>query len=211
MIIIGSITLLLTIVSGILFFTLSSLEQYIPNYITGLGSFTGTILGVIAGVAITYTVQHIGEKNKTKQLISNFKKELNINKSMIENWLTELTTYRNSVNGDSLANYYGYYQLSSFLGVVANQIHASGVIYTVLSEEEFKNIQIVYNELTLASEQFLNNEINNFKIQFKTIEHKEWVKNNKPAVVDHINFWEKKFKEHIQTINKTVEKLNNYK
>ena len=111
--------------------------NYLQLFILGLGQFTGVFLGVIAGTIVTILVQKWVALRAEKQQLANFKFELELNMKKIKAWLDELNKYRNAVNGDALLTYFGYFNLSSFIGVIVSRLHASGTIYKYLSHDDF--------------------------------------------------------------------------
>jgi hypothetical protein len=184
-------------------------ETYLPAYFEGLGSFTGNFLGVIAGIATTLGVQSISKLQSKKALLQNFVFELTLNKDKMEKWILETTDYRNAVNGDALGNYFGYFNLSSFLGVIANQIHNSGDVYNILTREQFKQLQVVFNEMTW--EVAINKQISDNRDYFIANQNTPNWLTKKPEIVGQINHLEQKFRSHINVINTIIEhiKLNN--
>ena len=181
-------------------------------FVNGFGQFLGIFLGVIAGTAVTLLVQFWIRKRDEKSQVKNLKFELDLNSSKIEEWLEELAKYRNAVNGDSIQNYFGYFKLSSFIGVTAYQIHQSGLLYKHLSHEHIRQMQEVFNDFSFNGENFLNNQIEQRKQSYAYIQSlgnlQSWQSDLKPLVVRDIDFWEQKFKGHKNTVKSIIEGLN---
>ncbi|MBA3017464.1 MAG: hypothetical protein KJ550_09615 [Proteobacteria bacterium] len=186
--------------------------NFISLFIHGLGQFTGVFLGVLAGTAVTLLVQFLIRKKDEKNQIENLRFELEINLKKIHEWRDELTKYRNTVNGDSLITYFGYFKLSSFIGVTVFQLHNSGTLYKYLTHELIGQLQEVFNDFSLNGENFLNNQIRQRKdtlVNLNESGNEElWQKQLKPEVVRDIDFWEQKFKTHENTIKNTIQALN---
>jgi len=192
-----------------------NLEQsidYLALFIQGLGQFSGVFLGVIAGTAVTILAQKWLTSQSEQKQLNNFKFELELNSKKIEEWLTELGKYRNAVNGDSLLNYFGYFRFSSFIGVIASQLHGSGAIYKHLSHDHIGQLQIIYNELSLQGENILNNKIEQRKQSLANLNNQNqgqiWQSTLKQEVVNDINFWEEKLNGHTKTIDSIIESIS---
>lgn len=164
----------------------------------------GVFLGVIAGVAITLITQWINEKRKESQKVKNLKFEVELNIKKINKWLEEITTYRNAVNGDALNNYFGYFDLSRFVSVTANDMFWSGLLYKYLDHDTIGKLQVIYSEFSPAWEDILNKQVNQNKMKAKDLSAWPLVKSE---VVSDVNFWEKKFKEHKATLEETLRKF----
>lgn len=183
------------------------------TFLGGLGQFTGIFLGVVAGTAVTILVQKWDQLRNEKKQIANLKFELTLNIKKVESWLEELEKYRNALNGDSIHDYFGYFNLSSAVVVVAFQLHQSGLIYRHLSHEHIGQLQEVFNDLSINGENFLNNQIFQRKQEFNTLRDQGslplWQQNMKPQIVRDIDFWEQKFKSHLNSLRSIVEALPN--
>lgn len=165
----------------------------------------GVFLGVIAGVAVLILTQWINEKAKESQKVKNLKFEFGLNIKKINKWLEEINKYRNAVNGDSLGNYFGYFNLSRFVTVTANDMFSKGLLYKYLDYNDIGKLQVIYSEFTLHGENFLNNQI----IQNRNQALKEpmsWP-TLKSKVVLEVNFWDNKFQEHKKTLEDILKKL----
>jgi hypothetical protein len=183
--------------------------NYLALFSQGLGQFFGVFLGVIAGTIVTIATQHWLSKRGESNQLKNFKFELELNAKKLESWLEELERYRNSVNGDSLQTYFGYFNLSTFVGVTAIQLSGSGAIYKHLSHELIGQLQEVYNELSLTGENYLNNQIQQRQQTLAALnedgQQKMWQSWLKPQVVRDIDFWEEKFKSHLKTVKAVID------
>lgn len=164
----------------------------------------GVFLGVVAGVAITLITQWISEKFKESQKVKNLKFEIELNIKKINKWLEEITTYRNAVNGDALNNYFGYFDLSRFVSVTANNMFWSGLLYKYLDHDAIGKLQVIYSEFSPAWEDILNKQVTQNKM--KSTDLSVWPR-LKGEVVSNVNYWEKKFKEHKATLEETLRKF----
>ena len=86
-------------------------------------------LGVLAGTAVTILTQLYSARRAQTQQTQNLKFELELNVAKIDTWLAELEKYRNAVNGDSLHQWFGYFDLGKVVSVTANAMFASGLLY----------------------------------------------------------------------------------
>ncbi|MCP4365304.1 MAG: hypothetical protein GY800_08420 [Planctomycetes bacterium] len=161
-------------------------------FLLGLSVF----LGVIAGTAVTIATQMFFQWKSEKHKLSNLKFEFMLNIKKIDGFLNELTKYRNAVNGDSLNMYFGYFDLSRVVSVIANDMFSSGLMYRYLTHEDIGKVQVVFSELSLNGENYINNQITQSKAQF-----------DKQKAVGDVDFWEKKFKDHKKTFQEILSKL----
>lgn len=164
----------------------------------------GVFLGVVAGVAIALMTQWINEKRKESQKVKNLKFEFGLNIDKINKWLEEITKYRNAVNGDALNNYFGYFDLSRFVSVTANDMFRSGLLYKYLDHDAIGKLQVIYSEFSPAWEGLLNKQVTQNKE--KAADSSIWPR-LKVGVVVNVDFWEKKFKEHKKTLEDILKKF----
>lgn len=169
----------------------------------------GVFLGVIAGVAINLLTQFLINKHNEKSKINNLRFELKLNIEKIDSWIEEITRYRNALNSDTLHLYFGYYDLSKFVSVTANELFANGTLYKYLIHGDIGKIQVIYWEFSLNGENFINNQVNQNKEIFGHIkaDATKDLYEFKTKVVQDINFWEEKFKLHKKTIEEILSKL----
>ena len=118
--------------------------------------------------------------------------------------MEEITTYRNAVNGDALKNYFGYFDLSRFVSVTANDMFLAGLLYKYLDHDAIGKLQVIYSEFSPAWEEMLNKQV--IQNKMKANDLSEWPR-MKSDVVSDVNFWEKKFKEHKLTLEETLKKF----
>lgn len=156
----------------------------------------GVFLGVLAGTAVTLLTQWIIQRRRESQKLKNLKFEFELNIKKIDRWLEEITAYRNAVNGDTLHMYAGYFDLSRFVSVTANDMFLTGLLYRYLDHDDIGNLQVLFSEFSLYGENYLNNQIAQNKANF-----------NKAKAVQDVNFWEKKFKDHKKTLEQILKKL----
>lgn len=212
---IGIFFVIMFLLAGLTTAFYTPLNPFFKFYIQGLGQFTGTLFGVISGIAITYYVQHITQLKERTQTISNFIFELEYNKQKIEEWSVEFNNLRNAVNGDALNNYWGYFKFSEFVGVIANKIHTSGEAYNILTKEQFRQLYDAYNFLNPNMEKIVNDEISSARENLITLlknrNTQEWHTNIKPSFVTKISYWEQKMTTHLNTLKSITESLEKQK
>ena len=182
--------------------------DYLSIFTQGLGQFSGVFLGVLAGTIVTILAQKWLLNRSESNLLSNFKFELELNDKKLKGWLEELIKYRNAVNGDSLPTYFGYFKFSTFIGVMAFQLHGSGAIYKHLSHDLIGKLQEVYNDLSTNGENYINNQIEQRKQTLASFKERGqedmWQSSLKSQVVNDINFWEEKLKSHLLTVREVI-------
>lgn len=199
-----SLLIFLILAAGPCLYFVDGLRPFLPEYIRGVGAFAGTFTGVVAGLIITYVVQYASEEKDRKQRIKNYILEIEINEEKINEWLSQITNYRNSVNGDSLHTFFYYFKLSSFLYMASDKIFYSGDLYNLLSKEELIQLQTVYSEFSAAWETTLNNDITAKRESFVELKENDdlntWQKYFKPETINHINWIEEKFNNHLNIL-----------
>jgi hypothetical protein len=144
---------------------------------------------------------HIGaqrffEWRARAQDLKSLKFELRFDIRKIDSWLGDLQRWRNAVNANAIATFYGYFDLSKFIYVTANRMFLSGVLYRYLGEDDIGALQTITTEFSLAWENMLNGQINNMKQNF--------VQANAVTTVD---FWETKFRQHRTTLGNILAHL----
>lgn len=157
----------------------------------------GVFLGVLAGVAVTLLTQwFIQRRNETKKL-KNLKFEFEYNIKKINNWLEEVTRYRNAVNGETIRAYFGYFDLSRIVYATTNEMFLSGLLYKYLDHDDIGKLIAMFQLYTLYGENYLNNQIAQNKENFR-----------KDKAVQDVDFWEKEFKDHKKTLEEILKKLS---
>lgn len=167
--------------------------------------FLGVFLGVVAGTAVNIaTTWFLAYRSETQQ-VRNLNFELKLNLRKIDRWLEEITAWRNAVNGDSLNNYFGYFDFSRFITVTANNMFQSGRLYKYLSEDQIGDLQVIASELSPYGEQYINNIVRQGKLLFDQSHGAgapaQWHGLHKQRVVQDVNFWETKLKKHRAAID----------
>jgi hypothetical protein len=165
----------------------------------------GVFLGVIAGVVITILTQLINDKIRESQKVKNLKFELKLNIKKIDKWSEELNKYRNAVNGDTFDSYFGYFNLSRFVTVTANEMFQTGLLYKYLDHDAIEKLQIISTEFSVAWEELLNKEI--AQNRDKAIQEPTSWTTMKKQITSKVNFWDNKFKEHKKALEDILNKL----
>lgn len=166
------------------------------DFLNGLGIAVGVFVGVVAGVFVTLLVQLINEKRRERHLLQSLRFELGMNIKKIDQWLAEIVNYRNAVNANAMQAYFGYFDLSRYVSVIANQLFVSGLLYKHLSDDEIGKLQVIAWELSLPWENSLNNQVAQNRASFV-----------QPKAAQDVNYWERKFKDHKATLQALLSKL----
>lgn len=153
-------------------------------------------LGVVAGIVVQVGAQRFFEWRAGRQDLNSLKFELRFDIRTIDRWLAEAQRWRNAVNANAMAGYFGYFDLSKFIYVTANKMFVSGALYRLLIDDDIAALQIITTEFSPSWENVLNNEITNMRQNF--------VQANAVTIVD---FWEGKFRAHRDTLNRILNKL----
>ena len=172
----------------------------------------GVFLGVIAGTAVTILVQWYQKKRAETQRTRNLKFELDLDIRKIDTWLEEFGRFRNATNGDSLHTYVGYFDLSRMVSYTTHAMFESGLLYKKLTHEQIGRLQEIFSFFSGFGEQFLNNQLNQFKQEFERCRAEndttEWATTTKPQVVSFLNYWEGRFREHQRALKEIVESVH---
>ncbi len=174
--------------------TLGGLEM--DEFYNGLGIAVGVFVGVVGGTGVALVTQWVSQKRSESQQVSNLRFELDLNVKKIDGWLEEITRYRNAVNAQNLNTYFGYFDLSRFLMVTSNNLLYSGLLFKHLDYEDIGKLQVISSELSASGQSVLNNAIEQFKVNF-----------DQAKAAENVNFWEGKFREHKQTLQRILQKL----
>lgn len=161
-------------------------------FLQGLGVF----LGVIAGVAVTLIVQTILDKGRNKKNAQNLLFEFELNIKKIDLWLEEIERYRNAVNSETLFQYFGYFDLSKFVIVTANNMFTTGLLYDYLSHEHISTLQEITSYFSLNGEKYINDQIEFNKTSFEKV-----------RAIGDVNYHEDKFKSSKKSLLEIMDAL----
>ena len=179
------------------------------NYLLqGLGVF----LGVVAGTVVTILTQLYFAKREETQQTQNLKFELKLNVSKIDTWLEKLEKYRQAVNGDTLHNWSDYFDIGKAVSVTANAMFTSGLLYKVLDKDDIAALQKLFDWLSPAGEQYMNNRLGQHQRLFTSLRldermRSEWIQTHKPDAVESADVWQKDFCDHRMKLKGIIGKL----
>lgn len=177
-----------------------------------IGSAVGAFLGVVAGTAVTIIFYRFQEYRSKKQQIRNLHFELRLNVTKIDSWLTEISRYRNAVNGDSLHAWYGYFDLGKTVSSTVTTMFNSGLLYKILSYEHIEELQQVYWDLSPAGEKYINDQLKDVRDVFNRLRQDKnvvvWSTIAKPEAVRLADFWEDKLSGHRATLDEIADAIN---
>ena len=180
-----------------------------------LGPAIGAFLGVVAGIVVMIVSSRIQARAARKQQVRNLCFELRLNIKKIDGWLTEVSRYRNAVNGDSLHRWFGYFDLSKTVSTTAMAMLNSGVLYDTLSYEDIASLQEVYGELSPAGENYLNGRLESMRNKFQQLADAKalpvWLASVKPEAVRIADFWEYKLSNHRDALTRIAATLGDPK
>lgn len=162
----------------------------------GFGIVLGVVAGVVAGTIVAMAVQWVNQKRVERQAVQNLEFGLSLNIDEIDEWLDELAKYRNAVNANALQAYFGYFDLSRFVYVTANQLFISGLLYKYLGRDDIGKLQVITREFSVYGENYLNNQIAQNRANFV-----------QAKAAQDVDFWERKFKEHRAALQGILSKL----
>ena len=171
----------------------------------------GVFLGVIAGTTVTLLAAIFFQLRNQKQQVKNLRFELELNIRKIDGWLDDLQSFRNAINGDTLHNYFGYFDLSRAVSGTANAMFLSGMLYKKLTHDQIGALQEIFNHFSLFGEQYMNNQIAQAKQAFEQCRSENnmefWTTQQKPEAVGIVDFWEGKFQDHRKALDQIVKSL----
>ena len=147
----------------------------------------GVFLGVLADTVVTILTQLYFAKRGQTQQTQNLKVELELNVSKIDTWLEKLEKYRHAVNGDALHNWSDYFDIGKAVSVTANAMFTSGLLYKVLDKDDIAALQKLFDGLSPAGEQYMNNRLGQHQRLFTSLRlderMSEWIQTHKPDAV----------------------------
>ena len=162
------------------------------DFLQGLGFSAGVFLGIVAGTAVTLLVSYCQQRLRDRRQVRNLDFELRMNIKKIDGWLEELDRYRNAVNGDSLHDWFGYFDLRNSVSPTANAMFVSGLMYNTLSHEQIEPLQAVLQELSPVGEETMNGQLRASREEFNRLRVQRnpalWHSITKPEAVRRVNF-----------------------
>ena len=168
-------------------------ETKLMNYfLQGFGVF----LGVIAGVVVTLIAQTILDKRRNKKNAQNLLFEFELDIKKIDLWLEEIERYRNAVNSETMSQYFGYFDLSKFVAVTANNMFTSGLLYDYLSHYHISTLQEITSYFSLNGEKYINDQIEFNRNSF-----------DKARTIGDVNYHEGKFKSSKKLLHEIMDAL----
>ena len=162
------------------------------HVLTGFGVF----LGVVAGTLVTLLVQWVKGWVNQKKRRRDFKFELEFNVAKLDKWIEFITEWRNAVNSETMVSFWRYFDLSRVLSSAANELLVSGVLYRLLDHEDIAKLQKIFGDLSPNGEQYMNNQVSQDKSNF-----------DKSQATMHVDYWERLFKDHRDTLAALQKKL----
>lgn len=170
----------------------------------------GVFLGVVAGALIHILLQEINTWRYRKMRTLNLRLELELDIRKIDEWLEEVVTLRNAINGDTIGTYYGYFNLSRAVFTTAGDMFNSGELYRLLSYQEIGKLQAIVPALSYGAESFINAQIDRRRSEYTTASDsgnpKAMVEVKRAAVAD-VDNWQGGFEDHQKTLKSIIEKL----
>jgi hypothetical protein len=168
----------------------------VSDFYNGLGIVVGVLIGIIAGTGISLIVQQVQRNQVEKLWLSYLRYEINLNVQKIDGWEAELGKFRNAVNANNLATYFGYFDVSRFLTVTANNLLNAGLLYKHLTYSEVGELQAASSELSLYGENYMNNQILQLKTQY-----------NQQAAAQFADFLQGMFTKHKDALKRIASRL----
>ena len=165
-----------------------------------LGSAIGACLGIVAGIGVMIFSSRIQARAARKQQVRNLCFEMRLNIKKIDGWLTEVSRYRNAVNGDCLHTWFGYFDLSKTVSTTFGSMLTSGALYDAITYEDIESLQKVYWDLSRTGEHYLNDQLKNMRTRFEQLNIQKvsfvWMTSLKPEAVKIADYWESKLTDH---------------
>ena len=161
-----------------------------------LSVFIGVVAGTFVNWATAQVLNKKLKKEKKKQLLF----EISFNLKKVADWKTKLEGYRNAINSSDIKHFFDYFDISKAIYPTMYQVYSNGEVSYFFDEKHLLKVQSVYNELTLATEEYINNSVQEQKSKF-----------NKDLALSDIRFWEKKFISYEKHLLEVQEYLENQK
>lgn len=162
----------------------------------------GAAVGVVAGSLVQFGAARLWLKFSKNTQKQNLKKELQYNLSLVGELCDEVTRLRNTVNGNVLSSYVGYFKCSDALFLQVNALATTAALYEIFSEEHIKKLQRIISLLSAHNETWLNGRIATFRGQF--IGGVDYVHADCVSFVDMIDSQFSELKGFISDISETL-------
>ena len=130
------------------------------------------------------------------QRLRSLKFELELDIKKLDAWLGYITEWRNYVSASTPDRFLRYFDLSRVVFYSANNMWATGLLYSYRDHDDMGTLQTLGGEFTLFYENYINNQIAQQKTQFV-----------QRQAVEQIDFWENKFRTHKGTLQDILAKL----
>jgi len=178
-------------------------------------------IGIVAGITVNFCTQKVISWRNEKNILKNFKFEIEYNIKKIEKFIEYLRDFRDCINGDVLNNFVKYFDLSRLVFNTTNGMLYNGLLYKYLSNEDVENVLVIISQFTLVWENQINNAIsqqkNNFNLDREsdnqaniidglstgTISANQLVRYySKEEAISLVVFWDNFFKKHRRDLQK---------
>jgi len=178
-------------------------------------------IGIVVGIAVNFFTQKIINWRNEKNILKNFKFEIDYNIKKIDKFIEYFRDFRDCVNGDVFNNFTKYFDLSRLVFNTTNIMLFNGLLYKYLSNENVENILVVISQFTLGWENQLNNAISQQKNNFNLDRESEHEANridslitgsipttslvryySKENTISLAIFWENFLKDHRRNLKK---------
>ncbi len=123
----------------------------------------GVFLGVVAGALVQFGLAWLYAKRHEKQSVRNLKFELEFNIKKCAELISEVRKLRNSVNANSVGQYFGYFKTSDILVAIVDEMLKQGLLYKYLTHDDIWNLQKHYVRFA-TTEQWYNQQVANMKV-----------------------------------------------
>jgi hypothetical protein len=154
------------------------------------GALAGAAVGVVAGTIVQFLVQKILNFRADLMAKAALRKEMECNLQLVAELEAEAQHFRNAVNGDVLATYFGYFNFERGLFIQASALLNSGLLYKLYKIDDLKKLQIVSTRLQVNTANFINQNITRRREAAK-LGHDY----NKQEAVQFVNFVDTQIKE----------------
>lgn len=132
------------------------------------GALVGAAVGVVAGTVVQFLVQKLLNSGVERDQRAALKKEMLANQQLIDELQGEATRFRNAINGDAVASYFGFFNYERGIFDQGRALLSAGLLYKWFEIDDLRKLQLVAITLSQNTSNFINQTITDRRDKAKT-------------------------------------------
>ena len=170
------------------------------NFMKGLGNFVGFVIGIFFGALVTILVSEIRTLINKRQRLKNLKFELDFNIQKMDEFLKELSEFREASDKNRLDEYDGYFTLSRVIYPTAQAMYYDGSLYKYCGHDDIIDLLRFFDVYTQRTQGFFNQRIRESIKRYKEKPKKD--------TFQWLDEWDDTFTNDRKALRRIVKKLN---